>query len=79
MNPPDARKYCHWTNTRLAKSAETWLNGAKEAPGSWWPEWQRWIARKSGGKVDARIPGDGGLPVVEDAPGSYVAVRSTDG
>lgn len=79
VNPPEAQKYCHWTNTRMAKSAETWLNGAKEVPGSWWPEWQRWIARKSGGKVDARTPGDGGLPILEDAPGKYVAVRSTDG
>ena len=32
----------------------------------------------SGGKVAARQPGDGGLKVIEDAPGSYVSQRLAD-
>ena len=33
---------------------------------------------KSGAKVPARVPGSGGLPAIEDAPGSYVKVRLID-
>jgi len=28
--------------------------------------------------VAARMSGDGGLPAIEDAPGSYVKVRTVD-
>jgi polyhydroxyalkanoate synthase subunit PhaC len=28
--------------------------------------------------VPARVPGQGGLPAIEDAPGSYVKVRTVD-
>jgi polyhydroxyalkanoate synthase len=43
-------------------------------PGSWWPDWAKWVARKAGPKVAARTPGDGKLKALEDAPGSYVKV-----
>ena len=45
-------------------------------PGSWWPEWARWLEELAGGKVKARVPGKGGLPALEDAPGSYVKAES---
>ena len=38
-------------------------------------DWDQWLSARSGPKVPARMPGDGGLPVIEDAPGSYVKVR----
>ena len=76
VNPPAAEKYCHWTNTRNPKDPEKWLAGAEQQPGSWWPAWSKWISRKAGPKVDPRIPGDGALPVLEAAPGSYVRVKS---
>lgn len=76
VNPPSAEKYCYWTNTKTPSDPEAWLRGAKKHDGSWWPEWQRWVSRHSGGKVPARAPGDGKLKPVEDAPGSYVAVRA---
>ena len=72
INPPAAEKYCHWLNTRLPKNPDTWLRNAAEKPGSWWPEWQRWISRFSGAKVPARHPGRNGLAAIEDAPGRYV-------
>lgn len=75
VNPPDAKKYCYWTNTKLPADPEDWLRGATEHPGSWWPEWVKWIAKLSGDKVPARQPGDGKLAVIEDAPGSYVKVQ----
>jgi polyhydroxyalkanoate synthase len=76
INAPAAHKYQHWTNPALPESAEAWLENAKEAPGSWWPAWSEWLADKSGGKVTARDPAKGPLKPIEDAPGSYVKVRS---
>lgn len=76
VNPPAGGKYSYWTNTRRPKSPEKWLEGATEHPGSWWPEWKAWLDRHAGGKVAARTPGDGKLPAIEDAPGSYVKVKA---
>ncbi len=76
INPPAAKKYAYWTNAKIAETPEAWLEGAKEHPGSWWPDWHRWNARRSGPKVKARRPGDGKLKPIEDAPGSYVRVRA---
>jgi polyhydroxyalkanoate synthase len=75
VNPPAAEKYHHWTNANLPDDPEAWLETAKQQPGSWWPEWAKWIAKHGGGKVAARQPGEGKLTPIEDAPGSYVAVR----
>ena len=76
INPPAANKYAHWTNTKTPADPEAWFAGATEHPGSWWPEWQKWVSRYAGSKVPARKPGDGKLKALEDAPGSYVAVKS---
>ncbi len=76
VNPPDAKKYQHWTNSRLPSTVEEWMNGAAEHPGSWWPDWIVWLKARSGGQVPARDPSKGPLKPLEDAPGSYVKVRS---
>ena len=78
VNPPASGKYSHWTNARNSKHPKTWLKGAEEHPGSWWPEWRKWLSKHTGPKVAARVPGDGGLEVIEPAPGSYVKLRVTD-
>jgi polyhydroxyalkanoate synthase subunit PhaC len=76
VNPPAANKYCYWTNDALAQEADEWLGSATRHEGSWWGDWQAWIHQLNGGvKVAARVPGDGGLRVIEDAPGSYVSLR----
>jgi polyhydroxyalkanoate synthase len=77
VNPPTPQpKYCHWVNARRAKTPEKWLDGATQGDGSWWPDWDKWIGKHAGAKhVPARLPGDGGLEALEDAPGSYVKVR----
>jgi polyhydroxyalkanoate synthase subunit PhaC len=77
VNPPGS-KYGYWQNEANPPSAEEWLTGAVEQPGSWWPAWERWLARYGGGEVPARRPGDGKLKPLEDAPGSYVKVRAED-
>ena len=77
INPPDREKYQHWINPgrRRPRSLDEWLRGAEEHPGSWWPDWHRWMARRCGRRVPARVPGEGGLAPIEPAPGSYVRVR----
>ena len=78
VNPPAAKKYQHWLNETATNppTLAEWQAGAKEFPGSWWHDWDKWLSALSGPKVAARVPGEGGLPAIEDAPGSYVKVRS---
>jgi len=76
INPPNKRKYQFWTGPRPRNAdVDGWLASAKEYPGSWWPDWLVWLTRQSPTEVPARIPGDGALKPIEDAPGAYVKVR----
>jgi polyhydroxyalkanoate synthase len=77
VNPPEGGKYSHWVNTALPPDPEAWFAGATEIAGSWWPDWQRWITSFDKAHVPARVPGEGKLKAIEDAPGSYVQVRLT--
>ncbi|RMF09569.1 MAG: alpha/beta fold hydrolase [Alphaproteobacteria bacterium] len=75
VNPPASGKYQYWTRPGIRQATlDAWLEGASETPGSWWTDWDGWLKKLSGRKVDAREPGavNG---VIEDAPGSYVKVR----
>ncbi|MFI4987718.1 MAG: class I poly(R)-hydroxyalkanoic acid synthase, partial [Alphaproteobacteria bacterium] len=76
VNPPAAQKYSYWTSAKKAATPDEWLAGADQRPGSWWPEWAKWVAKHGGGKVKARVPGGGALKPIEDAPGSYVRVTA---
>ena len=75
VNHPDAKKYQHWTNKTLPETADEWLEGAQEHPGSWWPTWHKWLRKKSGKKIPARK-----LPkkTYGKAPGKYVKRRLED-
>ncbi len=75
VNPPGS-KYGHWENKKTPPTPEQWLESATLIQDSWWPSWEKWIAKFAGGEVAARVPGDGKLKVIEDAPGSYVRVRA---
>jgi polyhydroxyalkanoate synthase len=76
VNPPTANKYSYWTNENKPRTEQEWFDNSIEKSGSWWADWQTWVATKSGKKVAARVPGEGKLTVIEAAPGSYVKVRS---
>jgi polyhydroxyalkanoate synthase len=78
VNPPQSGKYGHWENDHNPPTAEEWLAGATQQPGSWWPLWERWVSHHAGGAVPKREPGDGKLMPIEPAPGSYVKVRAGD-
>jgi polyhydroxyalkanoate synthase subunit PhaC len=75
ISPPGS-KYGHWTSDKLPASPDEWFAGAEAQKGSWWPTWDKWVTQYDDGRVPARIPGDGKLEVIEDAPGSYVRVRA---
>jgi polyhydroxyalkanoate synthase len=76
INHPAAGKYQYWTNPDVKGSVDDWLAKAEEHPGSWWPHWVQWLDDKSGAKVKARDPSKGPLGPIEDAPGSFVRVKS---
>ena len=76
VNPPHRSKYQYWTGAKpQSDDLDAWLAKAKEHPGSWWPDWLKWIDERSGKMVKARRPGDGPLKIIEDAPGRYVKVK----
>jgi polyhydroxyalkanoate synthase subunit PhaC len=78
VNPPEAQKYQYWTNDEKVDSLEAFIAGATEHKGSWWPDWIAWIRGVGDATVfaiGARVPGQGSLPALEDAPGSYVKAR----
>jgi polyhydroxyalkanoate synthase len=75
VNPPAANKYWYWTREGGLPAADDWLATADKHEGSWWTDWENWIAGFGGEKIPARHPGDGKLKVIEDAPGTYAKFR----
>ena len=76
VNPPELGKYQYWTRSGIKQpDIESWADGTKETPGSWWPDWDKWLGKYSDQKVPAREPG-ATLGTIEDAPGRYVRDRS---
>ncbi len=82
INPPSKTKYNYFVNencgegTAFPKNPDEWLAGAESRKGSWWPYFAEWLAIDAE-KVPAeeRNPESCGLPILEDAPGSYVMRR----
>jgi polyhydroxyalkanoate synthase len=72
INSPEMNKYYYFSNPDVPGDVDDWIKGAARHEGSWWPYWHQWLYRKSGSKVPARVPGDGALDVIEDAPGRYI-------
>jgi polyhydroxyalkanoate synthase len=78
VNPPAAQKYQYWINAKPAETLDSFIHGAEEHKGSWWPDWLAWLKGQDPATVKAkgaRIPGKGKLKPIEDAPGSYVKAR----
>ncbi len=77
INPPAKRKYGHYVNADWPEGAEAWQAGATRHEGSWWPRWAEWLARRSGARVPARVPGSGSgdHPILAAAPGTYVTEK----
>jgi len=77
INPASKNKRNYWVNDSLAADPEKWFAQAREVPGSWWPEWARWL-KPHGGKLIAapKKLGDGRKKPIEPAPGRYVKERA---
>jgi polyhydroxyalkanoate synthase len=79
INPASSDKYGYWTNPATPPNPGDWMQSkglvAVQQEGSWWPNWLNWLKPNAGPQVPARAPGDGKLPPLEEAPGSYVKMR----
>jgi polyhydroxyalkanoate synthase len=78
VNPPAAQKYQYWVNDRPCGTLQSFVEGASEHKGSWWPDWLAWLKKQDPATVKAegaRMPGKGKLKAIEAAPGTYVKSR----
>jgi polyhydroxyalkanoate synthase subunit PhaC len=77
INPAAKNKRSHWVNDKLPADAADWLATATEKPGSWWPEWSRWLAGHGGSLVAApKAYGGRKYKAIEPAPGRYVKQKA---
>ncbi|HQR70831.1 MAG TPA: class I poly(R)-hydroxyalkanoic acid synthase [Burkholderiaceae bacterium] len=79
INPPSKNKRSYWAadDESLPANSEAWFNDATERPGSWWPDWSRWLARHAGSlKPAPKRYGDASHKPLEPAPGSYVKEKA---
>jgi polyhydroxyalkanoate synthase len=81
INPASKNKRSYWTNDKNGKTrpktSEEWMAGATEHKGSWWPEWDAFLAQHGGEQVPApSSAGNEKYTVIEPAPGRYVKARA---
>jgi polyhydroxyalkanoate synthase len=77
INPPTKPKYQYWTGgPPQGTDVDSWAAKATEHAGSWWPDWIKWLKSHDETTVPARAIGGGKLTPIEDAPGSYVKVKT---
>jgi len=76
VNPASKPKYQFWSDGPPDGDFESWVAGAKETPGTWWPDWIAWVSAQAPEKVPARKPGEGKLKAIGDAPGDYVRIKA---
>jgi polyhydroxyalkanoate synthase len=76
VNPPGG-KGSYWVNESAIPSdtAEQWRQTAARHTGSWWTDWAKWLAARSGAKGAAPEMGSTAYPALDDAPGRYVLVK----
>jgi poly[(R)-3-hydroxyalkanoate] polymerase subunit PhaC len=77
INPAGKNKRSYWLDGDVGTDADKWFAGAKELPGSWWPEWSKWLHPFGGKMVPARRKlGGAKHKPIEPAPGRYAAERA---
>jgi len=75
--PPSNPKASFSTNPDLSGTADEWLAGAERHEGSWWDHGVAWTVERSGALIEApAAPGSDELPVLGEAPGTYVHERA---
>jgi len=69
-HPRRRHRHLHYRYGEVHPDPDEWLAKTPEEPGSWWPVWTEWLARKSSGE---RAVAELATPVsLASAPGSYV-------
>jgi len=85
INPPAKGKRSHWVHPKAGgkaggafpATAQGWLDGATEQPGSWWPVWSKWLEPMGGKSVPApKGYGSREFKAIEPAPGRYVKAKA---
>ena len=76
INPPARKKYQYWIleegDAKVLPTIDAFVARAVEHPGSWWPDFKKWLSSMSGAQITPPPPGGGVVTPIEDAPGSYV-------
>ena len=73
INPPvKPPKRWYWSGEVNTDSADEWHKHQKKVDGTWWQDWEGWLAKRCGPQIDARAPGSADFPVLGPAPGTYV-------
>jgi len=76
VNPAAKNRRSYWTSELVTESPEAWFAGAREVKGSWWSDWNSWLAQHAGGEKPApKRLGGGKYKRIEDSPGRYVQFR----
>jgi polyhydroxyalkanoate synthase len=74
VNPPGSKRSSYRTADALTPpSAEEWLSHATINEGTWWEDWDAWLAEHAGNtRAAPETLGSGKYTVLGDAPGEYV-------
>jgi polyhydroxyalkanoate synthase len=73
VNPPGNPKASFHTNDDLTSDATAWLEDCDVNQGSWWTDLGLWLDARCGALRPApQELGVDGLPVLGNAPGTYV-------
>ena len=77
INPPAKNKRYYFENNKIAPTAEEWLADAKQIPGSWWPNYTKWLEQFGGEQKPAPSTfGNEKYKKMEAAPGVYVKEKA---
>jgi polyhydroxyalkanoate synthase len=76
QSPARRPKYQFLDQRQEGGDAGGLARGAQEHRGSWWPHYAEWLAKHSRRARCRRARPGASLGVIEDAPGSYVKVKS---
>jgi polyhydroxyalkanoate synthase len=72
INPPAKGRGFYFTNESDTTDSDQWLKTATRNEGSWWPDWVKWLRRRSGKKRPPPPMGNDDYPPLVSAPGTFV-------
>jgi polyhydroxyalkanoate synthase subunit PhaC len=85
INPAAKNKRNFWrtapvnskkSSPSMPSDAQKWFTSAQEVPGSWWGDWQQWLAKHSGKAISAKAVKSSKAKSLGAAPGTYVKQRA---